>query len=334
MKKRAGHLVKKGWEKGKRLTHGARKFWDKGVKRFGERLKHGAEKAKELYGLVKKHKGDLKAVAGWIGRHGFKGEKKRAMVKKTKDMIRKQFGPIAKQLAGGVRKKLGGLIKLLGKHSPQVKAIQDALKNGSKVLDFMKHPEKLAKMGKEKAVEYLTKTAMKALDKPLRKANEFLVEQAMKLMKSPVTQAIATGVSGAVSGAVASVTAGAGAFLQPLLQPLAKMSADKMVDWGIDKVKSKIGDLLFKQTKGLIADHVMKPLVNKGYDKLMDTAKHKFPKAFATAERGVDAMKKGAAAADKVVGGAIKVTEGIQKLESGATKAHDDLGKVEQGKLP
>ena len=68
--------------------------------------------------------------------------------------------------------------------------------------------------------------------------------------------------------------------LGPILQPLTKVTADTLLDWVIEKVKNKIGELLFEQTKPTIKKYVIKPLVDRAFTSLHGLLVRKFPRVF------------------------------------------------------
>lgn len=192
-----------------------------------------------------------------------------------------QYAPVVqaklKELAS---KGLDALAAQLTQKYPDAAAIIAKVRAGDFLGGIGEAAVLAANKGRPKLIDFLTDKAMTVLHPYLVKANGFLVGLALKLIRSPVSTAIATAVATTVASAAAAATAGVGGLLGPVLQPLTKVTADSLLDWVIEKVKGKLGELLFEKTKPVIKSHVIKPLVDKAFTALHGLLAKKFPRVF------------------------------------------------------
>ena len=325
---KAGQAVDWAKEKGKQALDAAKRAGKKAVDLAGQAGKKVVDAGKKAYQagkeVVAKAYNWAKDKVNIIAKYGEK------ILSRVKEFARTQIVPLANKFLDWVKEKLGQAITYAKKAAPAIAQIEQVIKTARTIIDVIQDPQKYIEKGKAALVDFLADTAMRVLRPALVKVNAFAVGWVMKILKHPVSTAIATAINTAITSAVAAVTAGVGAALAPVLQPLTKWTADRMIDWLIDKCKEKIGELIFEKSKSLLKQYVIRPLIDKAYDALIAFLKQKFPNAWKKGEQILQKAQEYSETAGKVLDVA---DQGINLYKKGIKKGEKlkrDIDKVQK----
>jgi hypothetical protein len=257
----AKNTASKGWNYAKRGAQWVGKKTKEGAKWVGNKVKEGLSWVKDKFNILAK----------WGGR----------VLAGVKRLFDKYIKPLGTKIYDMGKKYLNQKLEEAKARSPAMREIINVIQGKQSIADAVGNLEaEYGQAGKAKLVGYLTRVAMKLLTPAIKAVVRFATNLILKVLQTPLAHAIAHALSTGIATAVATVTAGIGAFLKPVLQPLTKWTADKMLDWLRGKVTGKVADFIWSKSRGLIANYLIRPLVNRAYDGILAILKRKFPRVF------------------------------------------------------